>query len=136
MILVDTSVWIEVLRDKTGKIVQAFRERIGTDICIFSRFTQLELLQGTPQLLGRLDDGLVVLDQDFRIVAANHAFCRRFGTYPEALHGHHCQEAISGALYCQASTAGCPSVQCLANGEVQRAIWELFEPSATKATCA
>ena len=46
MILVDTSVWIEVLRDKTGKIVQAFRERIGTDICIFSRFTQLELLQG------------------------------------------------------------------------------------------
>jgi predicted nucleic acid-binding protein len=46
MILVDTSVWIEVLRDKTGKIAQAFRERIGTDICIFSRFTQLELLQG------------------------------------------------------------------------------------------
>jgi len=46
MILVDTSVWVEVLRDKTGKRVQALRERIGADIGVFSRFTQLELLQG------------------------------------------------------------------------------------------
>ncbi|MGA1871529.1 MAG: hypothetical protein ACMUJM_23630 [bacterium] len=29
MILVDTSVWIPVLKDKTGKIVHAFRERIA-----------------------------------------------------------------------------------------------------------
>jgi predicted nucleic acid-binding protein len=46
MILIDTSVWVEVLRDKTGRIVQSLRERIGTDIDVFSRFTQLELLQG------------------------------------------------------------------------------------------
>jgi predicted nucleic acid-binding protein len=46
MILVDTSVWVEVLRDKTGRMVQALRERIGADIGVFSRFTQLELLQG------------------------------------------------------------------------------------------
>jgi len=46
MILVDTSVWVEVLRDKTGKRVQALRERIGADIGVFRRFTQLELLQG------------------------------------------------------------------------------------------
>ncbi|OGP82976.1 MAG: twitching motility protein PilT [Deltaproteobacteria bacterium RBG_16_54_11] len=60
MILVDTSVWIEVLRDKTGKVVQAFRERIGTEICVFSRFTQLELLQGAKdeREWGRLDDYL------------------------------------------------------------------------------
>ena len=47
MILVDTSVWIEVLRDKKGKIVRAFRERIAADVCVFCRFTQLELLQGS-----------------------------------------------------------------------------------------
>lgn len=46
MILVDTSVWVEVLRDRTGRIVKVFRERAGDEIIAFSRFTQLELLQG------------------------------------------------------------------------------------------
>jgi len=46
VILVDTSVWVEVLRDKTGRIVKVFRERAGDEIIAFSRFTQLELLQG------------------------------------------------------------------------------------------
>jgi predicted nucleic acid-binding protein len=46
MILVDTSVWIDVLKDKTGNIVQKFNARIGTEIIVFSRFVQLELLQG------------------------------------------------------------------------------------------
>ncbi len=46
MILVDTSVWIEVLRDKSGNVAKAFQERIGQGIIVFSRFIQLELLQG------------------------------------------------------------------------------------------
>jgi hypothetical protein len=46
MILVDTSVWIEVLRDKKGSVVQGFRKTIGTEIPVLTRFTQLELLQG------------------------------------------------------------------------------------------
>jgi predicted nucleic acid-binding protein len=46
VILVDTSVWVEVLRDKTGRIVKVFRERAVDEIIVFSRFTQLELLQG------------------------------------------------------------------------------------------
>ena len=46
MILVDTSVWIEILRDKTGRLVKLFRDRTGEEIIAFSRFTQLELLQG------------------------------------------------------------------------------------------
>ena len=46
MILVDTSVWVEVLRDRTGRMVKVFRERAGDEIIAFSRFTQLELLQG------------------------------------------------------------------------------------------
>lgn len=46
MILVDTSVWVEVLRDKSGRKVKVFNERIGDEIIAFSRFTQLELLQG------------------------------------------------------------------------------------------
>ncbi len=46
MILVDTSVWIDVLRDKTGEVVHAFKSRVGDDVIVFSRFIQLELLQG------------------------------------------------------------------------------------------
>ena len=46
MILVDTSVWIEIFKDKTGNIVKAFQKTIGTDYYVMSRFNQLELLQG------------------------------------------------------------------------------------------
>jgi hypothetical protein len=46
MILVDTSVWIEIFKDKTGHIEKAFRARIGPENYVLSRFNQLELLQG------------------------------------------------------------------------------------------
>ncbi len=46
MILVDTSVWIHVLRDKSGRISKAFRERTDSATIVFSHFIQLELLQG------------------------------------------------------------------------------------------
>ncbi len=46
MILVDTSVWIDVLRDRGGDVVSSFREIIGDEIYALTRFTQLELLQG------------------------------------------------------------------------------------------
>ena len=46
MILVDTSVWIEIMRDKTGKVVLAFQEKTRNHLVCLSRFNQLELLQG------------------------------------------------------------------------------------------
>lgn len=46
MILVDTSVWIEIFRDKTGSIKIAFQEWISSENYAISRFNQLELLQG------------------------------------------------------------------------------------------
>jgi predicted nucleic acid-binding protein len=46
MILVDTSVWIEIFRDKTGNIVKIFQKAIGAENYAISRFQQLELLQG------------------------------------------------------------------------------------------
>jgi predicted nucleic acid-binding protein len=50
MILVDTSVWVLILRDKKGSVVAAFRKRVGSDITVLSRFNQLELLQGAKDL--------------------------------------------------------------------------------------
>ena len=46
MILVDTSVWIEIFRDKTGHVVKAFQKRTRSENYAISRFNQLELLQG------------------------------------------------------------------------------------------
>jgi len=46
MILVDTSVWVHVLRDKSGRTVQAFHKKTASEIIVFSHFIQLELLQG------------------------------------------------------------------------------------------
>jgi predicted nucleic acid-binding protein len=46
MILVDTSVWIDIFKDKTGSVATAFQERIGSENYVLSRFNQLELLQG------------------------------------------------------------------------------------------
>lgn len=68
-------------------------------------------------VMNSVDDGLVVLHQDFKIVAANHAFCRRFGTHPEALYGRRCQEALDGAVHCQTAGFCCPSRQCMASGK-------------------
>jgi len=60
MILVDTSVWIEVLRDRTGRVSAKFRDRTRSDIVVLSRFVQLELLQGAKDDLEwrRLDEYL------------------------------------------------------------------------------
>ncbi len=46
MILVDTSVWIDVLRNRQGDVVESFRKKTCGEIVVLSRFTQLELLQG------------------------------------------------------------------------------------------
>ena len=46
MILVDTSVWIEIFKDKTGGAVKTFQESIGSEDYVLCRFSQLELLQG------------------------------------------------------------------------------------------
>jgi predicted nucleic acid-binding protein len=60
MILVDTSVWVMILRDRTGPIVKTFRAKIGDEVCVLTRFTQLELLQGARDETewGRLDQYL------------------------------------------------------------------------------
>lgn len=46
MILIDTSIWINIFRDKTQRYSQRFYEFIGEQDIILTRFQQLELLQG------------------------------------------------------------------------------------------
>lgn len=46
MFLIDTSVWINVLRDRTGKARQSLEALVKGESIFLSRFTQMELLQG------------------------------------------------------------------------------------------
>jgi predicted nucleic acid-binding protein len=46
MVVVDTSVWIEVLRDRAGMKRRALAKAIAEDDVALTRFNQLELLQG------------------------------------------------------------------------------------------
>ena len=46
MLLIDTSVWIKLFRDKRGKFKQTLTKAIDGKDYYLSRFTQTELLQG------------------------------------------------------------------------------------------
>jgi len=46
VVLVDTSVWIDVLRDAGGSRAQRLRQVLDGNEPVLSRFTELELLQG------------------------------------------------------------------------------------------
>lgn len=47
MLMIETSVWIGIFRDRTGKARAALSDLIGAQDYALSRFTQLELLQGS-----------------------------------------------------------------------------------------
>jgi predicted nucleic acid-binding protein len=47
MLLIDTSVWISVFRDRTGLVRQQLEVIIAERQVFLTRFTQLELLQGS-----------------------------------------------------------------------------------------
>lgn len=47
MLLIDTSVWISVFRDRTRQVRQKLETLINDREVLLARFTQLELLQGT-----------------------------------------------------------------------------------------
>ena len=46
MVLVDTSVWIDVLRDESGRRGETLELATGDAEIMLSRFTQMELPQG------------------------------------------------------------------------------------------
>lgn len=74
-------------------------------------------------VMNSLDDGLVVLDDESRIIACNHSFGRRLGRVPETVHGRACAQACGGVLPCCTSAAECPAARCRSSGQVQRAVF-------------
>jgi len=75
-------------------------------------------------VLNSLDDGLIVMDRDYRVVAANRSISRRLCAFPETLQGQHCQDAVGHSLPCRRDT-DCPTARCLKTGKVQREVYNL-----------
>jgi two-component system NtrC family sensor kinase len=71
-------------------------------------------------VLNGIDDGIVVLDQDRKILAANDAFLRRTGRDRAGVLGSSCLETAAGAC----GAADCPTLACLKTGEHQVRICE------------
>lgn len=47
MLLIDTSIWLGVFRDRSGQVRQQLETLIANREVLLTRFTQLELLQGS-----------------------------------------------------------------------------------------
>lgn len=86
----------------------------------------IEEVKGREQqlagVLNSLDDGLVVLNRDFQVVAANRSIASRLCAYPETLRGRNCRDAVGHALPCHEDPE-CPTARCLATGKLERATY-------------
>jgi PAS domain S-box-containing protein len=66
-------------------------------------------------VINSIDDGIVVLDPQRNIIAANDAFLRRAGASRSAIPGCNCRQLGEAAC----AVADCPALACLANGDRQ-----------------
>jgi PAS domain S-box-containing protein len=71
-------------------------------------------------VINSVDDGIVVLDVDRKVIAANDAFLRRTGRPREELLGSSCRDPATGTC----GTGVCPTLACLEMGEGQVRICE------------
>ena len=68
-VLIDTSVWVDVLRDASGAAADRVRSIVDDDEVVLTRFNQLELLQGAVDeqewtTLARYLDGQDYIEAD------------------------------------------------------------------------
>lgn len=75
-------------------------------------------------VLNSLDDGLMVLNRDFKVVAANRSIAKWLGSYPETLRGQTCRQIVCHTLPCR-DDPHCPSARCMSTGMFQRATYRL-----------
>jgi PAS domain S-box-containing protein len=71
-------------------------------------------------VINSIDDGIVVLDPDRRIIAANDAFLQRTGNDRQQVLGCSCHQLGQGAC----KVADCPTLSCLKSGARQVRICE------------
>jgi PAS domain S-box-containing protein len=75
-------------------------------------------------VLNSLDDGLMVLNRECTIVAANRPIARWIGAHPETLRGQSCRRVTGHALPCR-DDPDCPTARCLATGRLEQTTYRL-----------
>lgn len=80
-------------------------------------------------VINSIDDGIVVLDPDRKVSAANDAFLRRAGQSREQVLGCCCLDVTPGGC----NVTDCPSLSCLRSGERQVRICERRMPDGSVA---
>lgn len=108
--------------DVISSLARDFNEMADATSSLIAEVKDRE--QRMAGVLNSLDDGLIVLDRSFRVVAANRSISRRLCAYPEALGGRNCRDAIGHALPCRDDDV-CPTARCIATGRLQRAVYQL-----------
>jgi PAS domain S-box-containing protein len=71
-------------------------------------------------VINSIDDGIVVLDANRKVIAANDAFLQRTGTVREEALGCFCKDVAPGLC----TVADCPTMACMHTGERQVRICE------------
>jgi len=75
-------------------------------------------------VINSIDDGIVVLDADRRVIAANDSFLVRARQSRDQVLGCHCRELTPGGC----TVEDCPTLSCLANGVRQVRLCERRTP--------
>ncbi len=85
----------------------------------------LQRVEGQGKQLERtmnaVDDGMVVMDRKFQVIAANDAFKRRLGGQGDAILGHNCMH-VAGQVGIGCDVADCPGENCLKSGRTVTAL--------------
>ncbi len=75
------------------------------------------------QIIDMLPDPFVVIDRDFRIVAANQRYCSRYGTSQDDVVGRYCYEVSHHSnLPCSHHGEHCPQESVFQTGQAQQVI--------------
>ncbi|RMH02876.1 MAG: HAMP domain-containing protein [Planctomycetota bacterium] len=75
------------------------------------------------QVLNSLDDGLLVLDRNCRVLAANRSICSRLGVTANEIRGRPLHQPGGGRLPCCRDELECPTRRCLHTGRTERGIF-------------
>ena len=71
--------------------------------------------------MNAVDDGMVVMDRKFQVIAANDAFKRRLGSHAATIMGHNCMH-VAGEAGIGCNVTDCPGESCLKSGKTTTAV--------------
>jgi transcriptional regulator with PAS, ATPase and Fis domain len=86
-------------------------------------FSNIEVPAEIISMLQLYEDPAILLSKDYRIIAANSAYCEQYGTDSGSLQNRHCYEISHRyTVPCDQAGESCPLKDCLESGESRRVL--------------